>query len=114
LASRELDNSEPRRVTVTSRELRVELKDGRSISTPLKWYPRLVHASKKDRERVKTSNAGVHWPKLDEDLSIRGMLLGRKSRERPAMFRFWLKNYRKGRLVTIADFVNHRRKRQKS
>jgi hypothetical protein len=113
LASRELDDAEPKRVKCTDSELQVELKDGRVISTPLKWYPRLVHATKRDRANVKVSRDGVHWPAVDEDLSVRGMLLGRKSGESRDSFRFWLKNYRNGRLVTISDFVAECRKRKK-
>ncbi len=56
----------------------VELEDGRTISVPLTWYPRLLHASQKDRDdwRVAGGGFGIHWPTLDEDLSIDGLLRG--------------------------------------
>jgi hypothetical protein len=113
LANRELEDAEPKRAKITEKELRVELTDGRVISTPLKWYPRLVYASKRDRNDFEISSGGLHWPKLDEDLSIRGMLLGRKNGESRESFRFWLNNYKRGRLVKISDFVNERRKRKR-
>jgi len=56
----------------------VDLMDGRSISVPLIWYPRLAKASQKERENWKTSGGGygIHWPDIDEDLSTEGMLRG--------------------------------------
>ncbi len=90
LASRELDNAVGKRAKITSDRLIVELKDGRTISTPLIWYPRLLHATPAERRNVEVSGYGVHWPDLDEDLSIRGMLLGRKSGESAASMKKWL------------------------
>ncbi len=60
-------------------ELHVRLKDGRHISTPIWWYPRLLKASPAERNNVELMLTGVHWPDVDEDLSIRGMLLGYKA-----------------------------------
>ncbi len=56
----------------------VRLQDGRAITVPLKWYPRLAKASKKDRETWEPCGAGhgIHWPKIDEDLSVEGLLNG--------------------------------------
>jgi hypothetical protein len=58
--------------------LTVDLADGRTVSTPLAWYPRLLHASCEQRNRFQISSAGfgIHWPDVDEDLSVRGMLAG--------------------------------------
>ena len=56
--------------------LHVTLKDGRVISTPLEWYPRLAAASEAQLGNVELGAYGIHWPDLDEDLSIRGMLEG--------------------------------------
>ncbi|MET3613782.1 hypothetical protein ABID16_002111 [Rhizobium aquaticum] len=58
--------------------LHVKLADGREVVTPLWWYPRLFKASASERNNVELMLDGVHWPDLDEDLSIRGMLKGWK------------------------------------
>jgi hypothetical protein len=59
-------------------ELRVTLQDGRTISVPLAWYPRLLHATKKQRKiwQVCGGGYGIHWPDVDEDLSTEGLLRG--------------------------------------
>jgi len=58
----------------------VDMSDGRRLSTPISWYPRLARASQQQREnwRLIGGGEGIHWPELDEDLSLAGMLLGRK------------------------------------
>ena len=63
-------------VSFTTNSLAVRLKDGRQISAPLDWFPRLKSASSADRENWETCAAGhgIHWPKIDEDLSIDGLL----------------------------------------
>lgn len=65
-------------VDVTSDALIVELADGRSVSVPLAWYPRLLHATESQRSHWQIAGAGygIHWPELDEDLSIAGILAG--------------------------------------
>jgi hypothetical protein len=65
-------------VRVTEDELRVTLMDGRTIAVPLAWYPRLLHATKKQRANWRTcaGGYGIHWPDLDEDLSTEGLLRG--------------------------------------
>ncbi len=65
-------------VTFTEDEIRVTLMDGRTISAPLAWYPRLLHATKKRRRNWRTCAAdyGIHWPDIDEDLSTEGLLRG--------------------------------------
>ncbi len=65
-------------VDVTSDALIVELADGRSVSVPLAWYPRLLHATESQRNHWQIAGAGygIHWPELDEDLSIAGILAG--------------------------------------
>jgi hypothetical protein len=68
----------PRAVEFTERELVVTLADGRKIATPLDWYPRLNGASAKQRENFELMAMGIHWPDLDEDLGIAGMLKGRR------------------------------------
>jgi Protein of unknown function (DUF2442) len=56
--------------------LRIDLNDGRSLSVPLVWFPRLLNAKPKDREQCRISRKGLHWEKLDEDISIAGLLAG--------------------------------------
>jgi hypothetical protein len=65
-------------VEVTEDELKVELLDGRTITIPLAWYPRLLHASPQQRANWKIAGAGfgIHWPDIDEDLSVEGLLRG--------------------------------------
>jgi hypothetical protein len=79
-------------VDVTDDALSVELSDGRSISVPLAWYPRLVHATPAERNdwRLIGKGQGIHWNGLDEDVSVEGLLAGRRSGESRASFRRWL------------------------
>jgi Protein of unknown function (DUF2442) len=65
-----------RAVEITAGELVVTLLDGRKISTPLDWYPRLKTASAAQRANFEIMPMGIHWPEIDEDLSIAGMLKG--------------------------------------
>lgn len=79
-------------VTVTEDTLTIELSDGRSLSVPLAWFPRLVHATSVERKswRLIGRGHGIHWNKLDEDISIKGLLAGKPSGESHASFRKWL------------------------
>ncbi len=79
-------------VEVTSDELTVDLVDGRTVSVPLSWYPRLVNASENERNnwRLIGYGEGIHWPDLDEDISIENLLLGKRSGESPDSFQRWL------------------------
>jgi hypothetical protein len=85
--------SKAAKVDVTEDGVTVWLDDGRTISTPLAWYPRLVHATDAERQnfRIIAGGEGLHWPDLDEDLSIAGMLAGQPSREGPESLARWLK-----------------------
>jgi hypothetical protein len=67
-------------ISFSAEELVVELEDGRSGSTPLNWYPKLLLASQDARMNYEISPLGVHWPDLDEHLSVAGMLAGRRPR----------------------------------
>lgn len=82
----------PMAVKVTDDSLIVDLEDGRTIITPLVWYPRLLHATKAERNRFEIGVFGVHWPELDEDLSVAGMLAGRMSAENSASLARWLQS----------------------
>lgn len=79
-------------VRVTADRLNVHLADGRVISAPLEWYPRLAHATPDERARYELAGGsfGIHWPDLDEDISIEGLLAGRRSGESERSFRRWL------------------------
>lgn len=67
---------QPQRAECTATHLVVVLDDGRLIATPLWWYPRLWQATPEQRSRLALMAGGVHWPDLDEDLSIAAMLAG--------------------------------------
>jgi hypothetical protein len=73
----EVGDIRPVSVAFTADELVVTLADGRKIATPLAWYPRLRDASVEAREKFELMAMGIHWPELDEDLGIAGMLRGR-------------------------------------
>jgi hypothetical protein len=72
--------------------LSVELSDGRSISAPLAWYPRLLNGDVRERNnwRLLGRGQGVHWPQLDEDISIENLLAGRPAGESQASLQRWL------------------------
>jgi hypothetical protein len=79
-------------VAVTDNTLSVELTDGRTIGAPLAWYPRLVHGTRKERRswRLIAGGRGIHWPDLDEDISVVNLLAGHASSESQASLRKWL------------------------
>lgn len=79
-------------VTVTKDTLSVDLSDGRTISVPMSWFPRLVHATLAERSnwRLIGKGHGVHWPDIDEDISVGGLLAGRASGESQASLQKWL------------------------
>ena len=79
-------------VQVNKDELTVHLRDGRTIIVPLAWYPRLRHGTVKERAnwRLIGQGEGIHWPDLDEDISIGNLLLGKLSGESQASFKRWL------------------------
>lgn len=72
--------------------LTVRLDDGRSLSVPLEWYPRLLHGTKAERENHEFigDGEGIHWPDLDEDISVEGLLAGRRSAESAASLAKWI------------------------
>ncbi|MBP7962512.1 MAG: DUF2442 domain-containing protein [Caldilineaceae bacterium] len=79
-------------VAVSEDALTVDLSDGRSISTPLAWYPRLWHGTEIERThwRLIGQGEGIHWPDLDEDISVEGLIMGRPSNESQKSLRRWL------------------------
>ncbi len=80
-------------VRVTDENLIVDLIDGRSLSVPLSWYPRLLHASQEERQNWQLLGEGyaIEWIDLDEHIGIEGLLAGRKSGESHSSFQRWLK-----------------------
>jgi len=85
------------RLNLTDDTLSVERSDGRSISAPLSWFPRLLQATavERDRWRLIGKGEGIHWEALDEDVSIESRLAGKPSGESQASFKKWLES-RKG------------------
>jgi len=86
-------------VKVTADTLTVDLSDGRTISVPLAWFPRLLHGSISERNdwRFIAQGEGIHWTDLDEDISVDGLLSGHQSRESHASLEKWLQTRRSKR-----------------
>ncbi len=84
---------EPRavRVETDDERLTVHLTDGRTLSVPLEWYPRLIFATPEERANVELFRDGhaIYWPDLDEDLHVPGLLAGRRSMENQRSFERW-------------------------
>jgi len=83
-------------VKVTEDSLSVDLTDGRTISVPLGWYPRLELANPKEKAnwRLIGKGQGIHWEDIDEDISIEGLLAGKPSSESQTSFKRWLQTRR--------------------
>jgi Protein of unknown function (DUF2442) len=81
-------------VEVSDDSLIVELSDGRTISVPLAWFPRLLHADAEERTnwRLIGSGEGIHWEALDEDISVESLLAGRSSGESQESLKKWLES----------------------
>ena len=78
--------------SVSDDTLSVNLSDGRTISVPVAWYPRLSHgtSAQRDHWRLIGNGRGIHWPDLDEDVSVENLLAGHPSGESQASFKRWL------------------------
>jgi hypothetical protein len=78
-------------VRITADMLTVYLSDGRSVSAPLEWYPRLLYGRRKERLnfRLIAGGEGIHWPDLDEDISVENLLAGKRSRESAKSIQRW-------------------------
>src|SRR3954447_11311740 len=85
-------------VNITDDTLSADLEDGRTISVPIGWYPRLAYATPAERASFQISGAGyaIHWPDLDEDLGVEGLLLGKRSNESSASLKRWLDGRKTG------------------
>jgi hypothetical protein len=79
-------------VEFTEDAMTVRLDDGRTLSVPLAWYPRLLHGTPAERAQFQLigHGEGIHWPSLDEDISVEGLLAGKRSAESDASLSRWL------------------------
>lgn len=79
-------------IEITDDTLAVDLSDGRTISVPLAWYPRLLNGSYEERQdwRLIGDGTGIHWNQLDEDISVKNVVLGQPSGESQKSFQRWL------------------------
>ncbi len=84
-------------VNIDEDSLTIDFVDGRTISVPLDWYPRLVHATPDERNnwRLIGHGAGIHWPDLDEDISVENLLAGKSSLESQRSLERWLETRNK-------------------
>ena len=80
------------RVAVANGTLTVDLVDGRTVTVPIAWYPRLLHGTPKQRQnwRLSGQGEGIHWPDLDEDISIENLLSGNPSGESQRSLKRWI------------------------
>ena len=92
----EIQEPSAQKVTVSEESLTIDLVDGRTIIVPLAWYPRLWHGTHKERNNVEIIGNGalMHWPDLDEDLSVGGILAGHRSGESQQSLKKWLEGRR--------------------
>lgn len=96
---------EPVGVRVTADLLTVELSDGRTVSVPTKWFPRLAHGTPKEWANFSLMCDGIHWPDLDEDIPVDGLLRGEKSGESPASIKRWLDYRSRGELEPVPELA---------
>ena len=92
ISGTELRAALARSVSVTEDALIADLADGRTITVPLAWFPRLAHGTPAERNnwRLIAGGEGIHWPELDEDISVESLLAGRRSGETQESLRRWL------------------------
>ncbi|MGH8057639.1 MAG: DUF2442 domain-containing protein [Candidatus Entotheonellia bacterium] len=88
----EIQEARAQSVSVGEDALTVDLVDGRTIIVPVVWYPRLWHGTPEERQQVELFGDGayLHWPELDEDLTVAGLLAGHRSGESPQSLQRWL------------------------
>ncbi len=101
----EMDIPNAASLSVSEDTLSVELSDGRSVSVPLAWFPRLLHgtAAERDDWRLIGRGEGIHWEALDEDISIESLLAGRRSGESQESLKQWLTSRGTGTLPTAIE-----------
>jgi hypothetical protein len=96
--------SRAKKVRVTDERITIEFKDGRSVSVPTKWYPRLLHGNTAERSSYEIWDDGVYWPALNADISYQGILEGKKSGECAKSFRRWMRYHSRGEQELIPTF----------
>ena len=86
-------------VQVTDDALIVDLSDGRTVPVPLAWFPRLLHGTSEERNkwRLIAEGEGIHWPDLDDDISVENLILGKPSGESQKSFKKWLEAWAKSK-----------------
>ena len=114
VSTTEVSVPEAMTIAVTEDTITAELSDGRTIAVPLAWYPRLVHATPEERGNWELigGGQGIHWPDLDEDISIEMLLAGRKSGESRQSFKQWLEAKQAGRGLTLHELTAHEEERR--
>lgn len=92
-----MTNGIAQRVQVTDEALAVDLRDGRTVTVPTSWFPRLLHGTAQERSnwRLLGGGLGIHWPELDEDISVESVLAGRPSGETQTSLGRWLESRRR-------------------
>ena len=97
------DEPRARDVSIARDRLIVTLTDSRIVSVPVEWYPRLAHGTRSERNRweLVADGTAIHWPDLDEDLSVDGIIRGRRSMEGPKSFNRWLRYRKRGELPPV-------------
>src|ERR1700704_53384 len=97
ISETELREAIAQTISLTEDSLVVDLADGRTITVPLPWFPRLAHGTPVERAnwRLIGNGEGIHWPDLDEDISVASLLAGRRSGETRESLRRWLKARKK-------------------
>lgn len=95
----ELQNVLAQSVSISDDALVADLTDGRTISVPLAWFPRLARGTPTERAncRLIGGGEGIHWPDLDEDISVASLVAGRRSGERQESLRRWLRRRKSSR-----------------
>ncbi|MCI5224268.1 MAG: DUF2442 domain-containing protein [Candidatus Electrothrix sp. AR4] len=88
----EIQEAHAQKVLVSDDSLQIDLTDGRTIIAPLMWYPRLWHGAPEERNvyQIIGDGAYIHWPELDEDLTVSGILAGHRSGESAKSLKKWL------------------------
>ncbi len=92
ISANEIEVPNAENVTITEDTLSVDLSDGRTISVPLAWFPRLLQSTPEERNnwRLIGKGRGIHWEDIDEDISVEGLLSGKPSGESQPSFKKWL------------------------
>jgi hypothetical protein len=110
----ELRTATAQRVAVSKDALVVDLTDGRTVSVPLAWFPRLLHGTAKERNkwRLIGDGEGIHWPDLDEDISVEGIVLGRRSGESQRSLKEWLEQRTARRRKVLQEHARPRAARR--